>query len=156
MRTLRPLITLFTVVLASQSLEAQTAVDSAVVFRGAKVAPGVALPVTALVATARNYTARSVVVEGVITRECTEKGCWMQVAPTADTDGMRVTFKDYAFFIPQAMIGRRARMEGVTKVTTHSKAAADHLIGEGAKLVRNADGTATEVAFEASGVELRK
>ena len=122
----------------------------------AKVAPGVALPVTALVATARNYTARSVVVEGVITRECTEKGCWMQVAPTADTDGMRVTFKDYAFFIPQSMIGRRARMQGVTKVTTHSKASADHLISEGANLTRNADGTATEVAFEASGVELHR
>ena len=95
-------------------------------------------------------------VEGVITRECTEKGCWMQVAPSTDANGMRVTFKDYAFFIPQSMIGRRARMQGVTKVTTHTKASADHLISEGANLTRNADGTATEVAFEASGVELHR
>jgi hypothetical protein len=92
--------------------------------------------------------------EGLITRECTEKGCWMQVAPTADTDGLRVTFKDYGFFIPQSMVGRRARMEGVLKITTHSSAAAEHLMHEGAKLKKNADGTATEVQFVASGVEL--
>ena len=150
------LATLFTAALASSPLAAQSPTDSAVVFRGAPVASGAAIPVTALVAAARNYTARPVVVEGVITHECTEKGCWMQVAPSANASGMRVTFKDYAFFIPQSMIGRRARMQGVTKVTTHSKASADHLISEGANLTRNADGTATEVAFEASGVELHR
>jgi Domain of unknown function (DUF4920) len=118
------------------------------------VAAGAAIPVPQLVASARTYTDRSVIVEGVITRECTEKGCWMQVAPATGGDGVRVTFKDYGFFIPQSMVGRRARMEGVTKVTTHSKAAAEHLMHEGAQLRRNGDGTATEVQFVASGVEL--
>ncbi len=135
-------------------LAAQSVTDSAVVRRGAPVSAGSAVAVTQLVTSARSYTDKAVIVEGVITRECTEKGCWMQVAQTADAKGMRVTFKDYGFFIPQAMVGRRARMEGVTKVTTHSRAAADHLIGEGAQLQRNADGTATEVQFVASGVEL--
>lgn len=133
---------------------AQSATDSAIVRRGGAVPAGAGLPVSQLVAGARNYTASPVIVEGIITRECTEKGCWMQVAPSAEAKGMRVTFKDYAFFIPQSMVGRRARMTGITKVTTHSKSAADHLIGEGAPLQRNADGTATEVQFVASGVEL--
>ena len=133
---------------------AQSATDSAIVLRGGAVPAGAGLPVAQLVAGARNYTTKPVIVEGIITRECTDKGCWMQVAPSADANGMRVTFKDYAFFIPQSMVGRRARMTGMTKVTTHSKAAADHLIGEGAPLQRNADGTATEVQFVASGVEL--
>jgi Domain of unknown function (DUF4920) len=140
--------------LATLPLVAQSPTDSAVVKRGAPVSAGPAIAVTELVASARSYTARSVIVEGMITRECTEKGCWMQVAPSADANGMRVTFKDYGFFIPQSMVGRRARMEGMTKVTTHSKAAADHLIGEGAQLQRNPDGTATEVQFVANGVEL--
>lgn len=135
---------------------AQSATDSAIVRRGAPVAAGAAIAVTQLLASARSYTDRAVIVEGMITRECTEKGCWMQVAPNATASGMRVTFKDYGFFIPQSMVGRRARMEGITKVTTHSKAAADHLIGEGAQLHRNSDGTATEVQFVASGVELYK
>jgi len=156
MRTFRTLAAAAALTFASQPLGAQTASDSAVVLRGAPVAAGAAIPVTRLVTGARNYTTKPVIVEGVITRECTDKGCWMQVAPSADASGMRVTFKDYGFFIPQSMVGRRARMEGVTKVTTHSKAAADHLIGEGAPLVRNPDGTATEVQFVANGVELFK
>lgn len=156
MRPFRSLAAVAALTLLALPLAAQSAVDSAVVKRGAPVAAGAAIPVTRLVSAARNYTARPVIVEGVITNECTEKGCWMQVAPSADGKGMRVTFKDYGFFIPQSMVGRRARMEGVTKVTTHSKAAADHLIGEGAPLVRNPDGTATEVQFVASGVELFK
>jgi hypothetical protein len=144
------------VALVSTPLSGQTAADSSMVRRGAPVPAGAAIAVTQLVASARSYTERAVIVEGMITRECTEKGCWMQVAPDATADGMRVTFKDYGFFIPQAMVGRRARMEGVTKVTTHSRSAAEHLIGEGAKLKRNADGTATEVQFIANGVELFK
>ena len=140
----------------SMPLAAQSPTDSAVVRRGAPVPTGTAIAVSQLASAARRYTERTVIVEGVITRECTEKGCWMQVAPSAEGNGMRVTFKDYGFFIPQSMVGRRARMEGVTKVTTHSKAAADHLIGEGAQLIRNADGTATEVQFIATGVELYK
>lgn len=147
-------VTAVLVAVVAKPMAAQSATDSAVVFRGAPVPGGAAIQVTALVSSARTYTERSVIVEGRITRECTEKGCWMQVAPTSGGDGVRVTFKDYGFFIPQAMVGRRARMQGVTKVTTHSRAAADHLIGEGAQLRRNSDGTATEVQFVASGVEL--
>jgi hypothetical protein len=44
----------------------------------------------------------------------------------------------------------------VPEVQKLSKDEADHLAGEGAKLHRNPDGTATEVTFIASGVELTK
>jgi hypothetical protein len=67
-----------------------------------------------------------------------------------------VTFKDYGFFIPLDSKGMRARAEGVTVTKQLSKKEADHLEGEGAKLARNADGTASEVSFIANGVELRK
>jgi Domain of unknown function (DUF4920) len=144
------------VAFASVPVVAQSVTDSAIVRRGGPVPAGQAMAVSQLVASPRSYTARPVIVEGVLTRECEEKGCWMQVAPSAEGNGMRVTFKDYAFFIPQSMVGRRVRMTGITKVTTHSRASADHLIHEGAQLNKNADGTATEVAFEATGVELHK
>ena len=80
----------------------------------------------------------------------------MVLAPAMDKDGVRVTFKDYGFFIPLDSKGMKARAEGVTTIKTLSKKEADHLEGEGAKLNRNADGTANEVSFVASGVELRK
>jgi hypothetical protein len=50
----------------------------------------------------------------------------------------------------------KARMEGVVEIKKLSKEDVDHLTGEGAKISRNADGTAREVSFVATGVELTK
>jgi hypothetical protein len=50
----------------------------------------------------------------------------------------------------------KARAEGVTVIKELSKAEADHLESEGAKIARKADGTAIEVSFVANGVELTK
>jgi hypothetical protein len=50
----------------------------------------------------------------------------------------------------------QARMEGSVSVKTLSKEDADHLAEEGAQLTRNPDGTANEVSFVATGVELRQ
>jgi hypothetical protein len=102
------------------------------------------------------FTKDTVLVEGVIESSCTNKGCWMQLTSAEGKPGVRVTFKDYGFFIPLQAKGMKARAEGVATVKTLSKADADHLEGEGAKLNRNADGTAYEVSFVANGVELRR
>ena len=114
---------------------------------------------TPLVDVIRNpdaYTKNAVVVEGKIDKVCTMKGCWMQLVPEGQKQGVRVTFKDYGFFVPKDSKGWKARATGVATITTLSKADADHLVGDGATLARNADGTAREVGFVASGVELRK
>jgi hypothetical protein len=106
--------------------------------------------------TPAEYAKTPVVVEGVITKSCSNKGCWMELSPEAGKTGVRVTFKDYGFFIPLDAKGLKVRAEGVTSTKVLSKKHVDHLEGEGAKLTRNADGTATEVSFVASGLELRK
>ncbi|MGN6184459.1 MAG: DUF4920 domain-containing protein [Thermoanaerobaculia bacterium] len=128
-----------------------------VVKRGAAISPD-AKPVS-LAKVLENpdaYTKDAVVVDGVIAASCTRKGCWMQLAPSEGGDSVRVTFKDYGFFIPLEAKGMKARAEGVTVVKTLTKADADHLEEEGAKLKRNEDGTATEISFIANGVELTK
>ena len=102
------------------------------------------------------FAKKPVVVEGLIETACTNKGCWLQLVPAKGQPGMRVTFKDYGFFVPLDSKGMQARANGVTKVKTLSKKEVDHLAGEGAKLVRNGDGTAREVSFVASGIELRR
>ena len=70
--------------------------------------------------------------------------------------GIRVTFRDYAFFVPTDSAGQRARLEGRLETNVFSKADADHLIAKGVALTRNPDGTATEVSFVAQGVELHQ
>ena len=119
--------------------------------RGAAISPD-AKSVTAeqIVEKPDAYSKKPVVVEGVVSSVCTNMGCWMELGD------MHITFKDYGFFVPTDSKGFTARAEGVAKVKTMSKEEADHLEGEGAKLHRNADGTAREVTFVASGVELRK
>jgi hypothetical protein len=124
--------------------------------RGAAIAKDAkTVPLATVLASPVEYSKTPVVVEGVVTNACEEKGCWMQLKPAADADqSVRVTFKDYAFFIPLDSKGMKARAESVTAVKKLSKAEADHLEGEGATLKRNEDGSAIEVSFVASGVEL--
>ncbi len=69
--------------------------------------------------------------------------------------GLRVTFKDYGFFVPITSKGSHVRAEGTVQITTLSKDEVDHLTGEGATMKRNPDGTATEIGFIATGVEVR-
>ena len=104
------------------------------------------------------YTGRKLRVEGVIVRSCTMEGCWAELAENKDTKSIRVKMKGHAFFIPLQSAGAFARAEGVFAVKTLSKAQVDQMINEdGAKFdKRNADGTVTEVSFEASGIELKK
>jgi hypothetical protein len=105
------------------------------------------------------YSNQTVRVEGVIIRSCKMEGCWAELAPKADdAKGVRVKMKDHKFFIPLQSAGSQAKAEGVFSVKTLTKEHVDHLIEEdGAKFDnRNADGTVTEISFEATGIELKK
>jgi len=110
--------------------------------RGAPVSDARPTPLADVIKSPEAFTEKAVVVEGTVNNVCTNKGCWMEL------DGMRVTFKDYGFFVPKTSKGYAARIEGVTKVEKVSKEEAEHLKSEGA--------TETSVTFIASGVELTK
>jgi hypothetical protein len=139
-------------------LIATTASAGEVITRGAAIPRDAkALTLATVLESPDDYTKDAVVVEGVITTACERKGCWMQLADGKEgSQAVRVTFKDYAFFVPLDSKGMKARAAGVTTVKKLSKRDADHLEEEGAKLKRNADGTANEVSFVANGVELTR
>jgi Domain of unknown function (DUF4920) len=101
-----------------------------------------------------DFTKTTVVTDGVVKTACKQMGCWMEIVPAEGKDGVRVTFKDYGFFVPKDSKGMKAKMAGVIEIKTLSKEEADHLEHEGATLKRNEDGTARELSFVASGVEL--
>lgn len=108
--------------------------------------------------TPSKYADQPVAVEGVIVRSCKKEGCWMEMAAKEGGKSVRVTFGDHAFFIPLNAAGLRVKAQGVFKTKTLTKEHVDHLIkDDGAKFDnRNADGTVTEVSFDATGVELTK
>jgi Domain of unknown function (DUF4920) len=145
-----------TVFLSMMLVAAAAFAGGEVVKRGDAIpADAAVVPLAKVLASPDEYAKNAVVTEGVIETSCQNKGCWMQVAPEAGKDGVRVTFKDYGFFVPKDVQGKTARMHGLVAIKTLSKDEADHLAGEGAKLTRNADGTAREISFVATGVELR-
>ena len=126
--------------------------------RGAAVGKAKKVSLAKVMADPNKYAGKTVRVEGVIVRSCKMEGCWMELAPSKDAKSVRVKMKDHSFFIPLNSAGAAARAEGVFAVKTLTKAEVDHLINDdGAKFdKRNADGSVTEVSFEATGVELRK
>ena len=104
------------------------------------------------------YAGKTVAVEGVIVRSCKKEGCWMEMAAKEGGKSVRVTFGDHAFYIPLNSAGMKVKAQGVFKTKVLTKEHVDHMIkDDGAKFEnRNADGTVTELSFDATGVELTK
>ncbi|HMT07670.1 MAG TPA: DUF4920 domain-containing protein [Pyrinomonadaceae bacterium] len=104
------------------------------------------------------FADKTVAISGVIVRSCKKEGCWMEMADKEGGKSVRVTFGDHKFFIPLNSAGLAVKTQGVFKTKILPKDHVDHLIkDDGAKFDKiNADGTVTEVSFEAIGVELTK
>ncbi|MDQ3803550.1 MAG: DUF4920 domain-containing protein [Acidobacteriota bacterium] len=105
----------------------------------------------------QKYAGKRIRIEGVVERVCQAEGCWMQITPEGETDvAVRVTF-DHKFSVPKDAGKMKFRAEGEFAVKTLSKETVEHLVrDDGAKIRTNPDGTAHEVSFVATGVELWK
>lgn len=49
---------------------------------------------------------------GEVSSVCQAKGCWMTIASADGGEEMMVKFKDYGFFVPKDIAGRKVIMEG--------------------------------------------
>lgn len=141
---------------AAEKAKAAAASDGAVVVRGEKLKGAPAVSLADLLQNPEKHTGKTVLVEANVRRACTRKGCWMELASDDKSAGVRVTFKDYGFFVPLDSAGAKARVEGEVKVAELSEEHAQHLQSEGATVPRGKDGKAREVQLVATGVELRR
>lgn len=132
---------------------------------GEKITRGMALTKGAkkvslekVLANPEKFAGQNVAVEGVIVRSCKKEGCWMEMGTKDGKKSVRVTFGDHAYFIPLNAAGLDVKAEGTFQTKVLTKEHVDHLIkDDGAKFdKRNADGTVTEVSFDAKGVEMWK
>jgi hypothetical protein len=104
----------------------------------------------------QKYADKTVVIEGVVRRVCQAEGCWVEIGPKEGEGSVRVTF-DHKFSVPKDAAEMNFRAAGTLKVKTLSKETVEHLVkDDGAKIKTNPDGTADEVSFLATGVELWK
>lgn len=124
---------------------------------GAPLTQQAPVDLEALVRSPEAHAGKTVLVEGLVRKACSAKGCWLELAASEDAKapGFRVTFKDYGFFVPTNSAGSRARVQGVVEVTEVKPSHVEHLEGEGATFDnKKPDGAATEVRVVATGVEL--
>ncbi|WP_224998432.1 DUF4920 domain-containing protein [Cesiribacter sp. SM1] len=93
---------------------------------------------------------------GTALSSCTKKGCWMTV-DLETGESMRVTFKDYGFFVPKDLKGEQVVMEGVLKREVSSVEEQRHYAedaGKSAAEIAAIQQPDTAYTFEAVGVRI--
>ena len=143
------------VLLSFHANAAESTSTAAVTTRGEKLKGLKAVTLSELMKTPDTYVGKTVAVEGTVRQACQKKGCWMELAQ-ADGQAVRVTFKNYGFFVPKDCAGSHVKLEGLVSVKELSEAKAKHYEEEGATVPRGKDGVAREVSVVAYGVELSR
>lgn len=88
-------------------------------------------------------------VKGVIEEVCQMKGCWMTLKNEKGAN-IRITFKDYGFFVPKDISGREVIIEGTAMKEVLEEDIAKHYAEDGGK--EYDDSMRNAISFEAKGV----
>ena len=121
---------------------------------GDGVKPGNVKSVAKVESTMGDLKAVDMKVEGKVVEVCKKKGCFM-ILETADGSGMRVTFKDYAFFMPMDIVGKTVVLDGIAKKQKISIDKLKHYADDAHKSkeeIAKITEPKNELAFEAKGV----
>ena len=105
-----------------------------------------------------NQKAEKLLITGEVESVCQVKGCWMKII-TDDGETVRVTFKDYGFFVPKDLSGKRILMEGKPEVKVTSVDELKHYAedaGKSAEEIANITESKREVTFVATGVKIQQ
>jgi len=97
------------------------------------------------------------IVEGKVASVCQTKGCWMKL-DLPDGGTMRVTFKDYGFFVPKDISGSTVVIKGTAQVSTTSVEELRHYAEDAGKSkedIAKITQPKTELVFEAEGVVIK-
>jgi hypothetical protein len=123
-------------------------------FYGDKISPEGAIPASELVAKIKSSDSIQVKVEGNVLASCKAKGCWMDM-DLGNNQSMKVTFRDYGFFVPKGMSNQKVIVEGVAKKEVISVATLKHYAKDAGKSKSEIDAIKDPqltITFEATGV----
>lgn len=122
---------------------------------GAGLSEGRYRAVDGVVQKSDRWDGKRVRVEGEVVSVCRKKGCWMELQ--AGERNVRVTFKDYGFFVPKDCDGSVARVDGIFRVREVPVEEARHYLEDAGRHEEAARITEPVRTFEivADGVALR-
>ena len=147
MKQLLSACVLFTGILLGNSLMAQS-------YYGAKIDEKGAVPVSEMNQIMDDSQEMNMKVEGEVSEVCQVKGCWMTLKKP-DGSTMRVTFKDYGFFVPKDISGKSVVISGRAYINTTSVEQLRHYAEDAKKSkeeIEKITAPKEELAFEADGV----
>jgi len=126
-------------------------------FFGELITPDGAQDVNSLLASVSNDEEITAKVTGTITEICQSKGCWMTLQ-LENGETMRVTFKDYGFFVPKDAAGKTVIMDGIAKLDVTDVETLRHYAEDAGKTQEEIDAITADkkgLSFEASGVIIK-
>ncbi len=129
--------------------------EASLSFYGDRIDMKDAIPVQTLLDELGDSDSLNTKVEATILETCEMKGCWMTVKLDEGTS-MRVTFKDYGFFVPkEGMQGKKTYFEGKAEKTVMDVETLRHYAedeGKSEEEIAAITEPRTELTFVASGV----
>ncbi|WP_245586278.1 DUF4920 domain-containing protein [Olivibacter sitiensis] len=99
---------------------------------GAPISMGDAIAIASLESKLSADTVYNGKVEGKVVEVCKKKGCFMKLERAAG-DPIMVKFKDYAFFMPQDIVGKTVVIDGEAKVRETSVERLKHFAEDAGK-----------------------
>ena len=123
---------------------------------GAVITPDNAIAYDEVMGKMGNVDSLNMKVLGKVHEVCQKKGCWMTlISEQPGQPEMRVTFKDYGFFMPKDLSGKRVVVDGYAYVETTSVDVLRHYAedaGKSKEEIAAITQPKREVSFEAVGV----
>jgi hypothetical protein len=108
-----------------------------------------------VLATAKDNVNKEILTTGLVKKVCKKKGCWLELQ--AAEQHIRVTFKDYGFFVPESLLDKTVRLQGQLVEKTYSVRDQKHFLkdeGASKKTIAAIKEPKTGYEFVASGVEV--
>lgn len=97
-----------------------------------------------------NKENKPVLMEAKVDKVCLKKGCWM--ALKSKTTDVRVTFKDYGFFVPVSLVGKTVWVEGQMSEKKLTLAQTKHYVEDEGGDPSKVTEARTDYQFLATGV----
>ncbi|MBT3584795.1 MAG: DUF4920 domain-containing protein [Halobacteriovoraceae bacterium] len=95
--------------------------------------------------------AGQLLVTAKVGKVCESKGCWMSLESTDKS--VRVTFKDYKFFVPMSLVGKKVLVQGVLSPYKMSIKEAKHYASDAGKDPSKIKKAVLEYRMVATGVK---
>jgi hypothetical protein len=108
-----------------------------------------------LVGESEQYADQTITTEGTIKKVCQKKGCFF-IMETADNQQVRISFKDYGFFIPTNTAGSKVKLNGVFTVKEISEKDAKHYAKDMGDDPESIEGAQKEYGLVATSVIIYK